>query len=109
MTDALLAGHVAARDFRVGHVLSRTTFLFARNFPTYFVVAAIAGTPPLLVSVLVPASPATVANPFQNVGAGALTFFLTIGKVMGARSARRAGLFEHRGDLIGIDAFLGHA
>jgi len=78
MTAAASPGHIAARDFRVGHVLSRTASLFARNFPTYFVLTAVAGTPPLLVDVLVPASPATVANPFPNVGTAALTFVLTI-------------------------------
>jgi hypothetical protein len=78
VTEASLPGHLVADAFRVGHVLSRTTSLFARNFPTYVAVTAIAGLPPLLVGILVPASPATAVNPFQNVGVGVVTVFLTI-------------------------------
>jgi hypothetical protein len=79
MTDTSVpAGHFTKGDFRIGHVISRTVSMFWRNFPTYFVVTAIAGLPPLLVNVLVPASPATVANPFPNFGAGTFTLFLTI-------------------------------
>jgi hypothetical protein len=78
MTEASLPGHFTEGDFRIGRVLSRTASMFARNFPTYFVVTAIARLPPLLVSVLVPASPVTAANPFQNPGMGVFTLFLTI-------------------------------
>jgi hypothetical protein len=79
MTDASVpTGHFTQGDFRIGHVISRTASIFSRNFLTYFVVTAIAGLPPLLVNVLVPGSPVTVANPFQNVGAGGFTLFVTI-------------------------------
>jgi hypothetical protein len=78
VTEASLPGHFVAGTFRIGPVLSRTASLFARNFVTYLVVTAIAALPPLLVAILVPASPASLANPFQNVGVGAVTVFLTI-------------------------------
>jgi hypothetical protein len=78
VTEASLPGHFVAGTFRIGPVLSRTASLFARNFVTYLVVTAIAGLPPVLVGILVPASPASLANPFQNVGVGAVTVFLTI-------------------------------
>jgi hypothetical protein len=78
MTEASLTGHFAAGDLRIGHVLSRTASLLARNFPIYFVVAATVGLPPMLVGVLEPASPVTTANPFPIIGAGFLTVFLRI-------------------------------
>jgi hypothetical protein len=79
MSEASLpAGNFIEGDFRIGHVLSRTVSILLRNFPTYFVVTAIAGLPPLLVSALAPDSPATVANPFQNAGSGVVILFLTI-------------------------------
>jgi hypothetical protein len=79
MTDASVpTGNFTQGDLRIGHVISRTASMFFRNFPTYFVVTAIAGLPPLLVGALVPASPVTVANPFPNVGAGGFTLLLTI-------------------------------
>lgn len=65
-------------NFRIGHVLSRTASLFSRNFLKYFVVTAIAGLPPLLVRILLPAPTVTVINPFQNSGTGAFTLLLTI-------------------------------
>jgi hypothetical protein len=78
MTEAALPGYITKGDFRIGHVLSRAAHIFSRNFPTYFVVAATAGLPPLLIGVLVPTSPVTAANPLQNAGAGGFTLLLTI-------------------------------
>jgi hypothetical protein len=80
VTEASPPGHLARGDFRIGSVLRRTVFMFARNFLTYFIVAALAGLPSLLIGVLAPPSPVavTIANPFQNVGTGGLTLFLTI-------------------------------
>jgi hypothetical protein len=78
MTESSLPGQFTVGDFRIGHVLSRTASIFARNALAYLAVTAVAALPPLLVSVLVPASPATIANPFQSIGAGGLAFFLTI-------------------------------
>jgi hypothetical protein len=78
MTEAALPGYISKGDFRIGHVLSRTAHVFSRNFLTYFMVTAFAGLPPLLVRVLLPAAPVTVANPFQNAGTGGFTLLLTI-------------------------------
>jgi hypothetical protein len=79
VTDASVpTGHLRVGSFRIGNVISRAASMFLRNFPMYFVVTAIAGVPPLLVGVLLPASPVVAANPFQNAGAGGLTLVLTI-------------------------------
>jgi hypothetical protein len=42
------------------------------------VVTGFAGLPPLLVRVVLPAAPVTVANPFQNAGTGGFTLLVTI-------------------------------
>jgi hypothetical protein len=60
------AGRFREGDFRIGHVLSRSASVFSRNFLKYFLVVAAANLPPLLVGIVVPASPASVANPFQT-------------------------------------------
>jgi hypothetical protein len=78
MTESSLPGSFTAGDFRIGHVLSRTASIFARNALAYLAVTAVAALPPLLVSVLVPPSPVTVVNPFQSFGAGGFTIFSTI-------------------------------
>jgi len=78
VTEAARPSHFVAGAFRIGPVLSRTASLFARNFPTYVAVTTMAGLPPLLVGILVPASPVTLANPFQNASVGAVTSVLTI-------------------------------
>jgi hypothetical protein len=79
MTDASLpAGRFTVGDFRVGQVFSRAASVFSRNFLTFFVVTAIAGLPPFLLGVLVPAPPPTAANPFQNLGVVLFSLFLTI-------------------------------
>jgi hypothetical protein len=72
------AGRFREGDFRIGHVLSRSASVFSRNFLKYFLVAAAANLPPLLVGIVVPASPASVANPFQNFGVASFIVVLTI-------------------------------
>jgi hypothetical protein len=72
------AGRFREGDFRIGHVLSRTALVFSRNFLKYFAVTAVASLPPLLVGFVVPTSPTTIANPFQNFRVAAFTVLLTI-------------------------------
>jgi hypothetical protein len=58
MTDATLpAGRFSEGDFRVGHVLSQAWSVLWRNFPTFFVVTALAAMPK--------AVSGTVGDPFQ--------------------------------------------
>jgi hypothetical protein len=78
MTESSLSGYFTASDFRIGHVLSRTASIFVRNALAYLAVTSVAALPLLLVSVLLPSSPASVGNPFQSLGSGFFTFFLTV-------------------------------
>jgi hypothetical protein len=79
MTDAALrADRFVERDFRVGHALSRAAAVFSRNFPKYIVVTAIAGLPSMLIGLYMSTSPATPANPFQNLGWTIFGAFLAI-------------------------------
>jgi hypothetical protein len=72
------AGRFREGDFLIGHVLSRSASVFARNFLKYFVVAAAANLVPLLVGNVVPASPANAAYPLQNLGETSFIVVLTI-------------------------------
>jgi hypothetical protein len=95
MADASVpTGHLTVGSFRVGNVISRAASMFLRNFPIYFVVTAIAGVPPLLVGVLVPASPVAAANPFQNAGAGGFTLLLTIVVWLLSQAIVLCGVFQ---------------
>jgi hypothetical protein len=47
MTDTMTT-RFAESDFRVGRVLSQTTTVLARHFPTFFAIAAVANLPTLL-------------------------------------------------------------
>ena len=47
---SLPAGRFAEADFRVGGALGRTSAVLSRNFPTFFVVTAIASLPKYLLT-----------------------------------------------------------
>jgi uncharacterized membrane protein len=55
---------VAEGEFRIGRVFSRTLTLLSRNFPIYFVVAAIAALPSVVVETTVSAQKAAFSAPF---------------------------------------------
>jgi uncharacterized membrane protein len=58
---------VAEGEFRIGRVFSRTLTLLSRNFPIYFVVAAVAALPSVVVETTVSAQKAAFSAPFLAV------------------------------------------
>ncbi len=76
MTDATLpAGRFTPGEFRIGHVFSRTWWVFSRNFFPFVLVTLVASVPSLLMPRPTPGVP---VNPFQNVGASVAAFLLLI-------------------------------
>jgi MFS family permease len=61
MTDTMTT-RFAESDFRVGRVLSQTTAVLSRHFPTFFAIAAVANLPTLL---LFKDAPSSTSDPGQ--------------------------------------------
>jgi hypothetical protein len=96
---------VAEGEFRIGRVLSRTLSLLSRNFPIYFVVAAIAALPGVFVETTVSAGKAAFSAHFLVVLAmialSPLSHAIMLHTAFQDMSGRRISLSESVGAALG--------
>jgi hypothetical protein len=82
MTEtSIAAAHVATNDLRVGSVISRSGAVLSRHFLPFFIVAAIADSPTLLIASM------QTTEPIEPSEAGSQALWAVLGAVLRVCSA----------------------
>ena len=96
MTDTSIAAHFATNDFRVGSVVRRSGAVLSRHFLPFFLVAAIAGSPTLLIASMQMIASMQTTEPIEPSEALSQDLWAMLGVVLGVvLSQLLAGIILH--------------